>query len=115
MVREYEKKRENGRGHPLNITNTLVFYCISHAKLILFAMEVGGLISMYFKDIILHNPYLSLSSIFQVRLKRSYSNILFSNYAWLSLENFIQDGENIIWPHNINGHMHNWGLLGLYW
>ena len=40
LVREYEKKRENGRGHPLNITNTLVFYCISHAKVVLLPMEV---------------------------------------------------------------------------
>ena len=33
------RRREKGRGHSLNITNTLVFYCISHAKLVLFVME----------------------------------------------------------------------------
>ena len=41
FVRENEKRRERGRGHySLNITNTLVNYCISHAKLVLLPMEV---------------------------------------------------------------------------
>ena len=41
FVRENEKRRESGRGHySLNITNTLVNYCISHAKLVLLPMEV---------------------------------------------------------------------------
>ena len=41
FVRENEKRRERGRGHySLNITNTLVNYGISHAKLVLLPMEV---------------------------------------------------------------------------
>ena len=41
FVRENEKRRERERGHySLNITNTLVNYCISHAKLVLLPMEL---------------------------------------------------------------------------